>query len=175
MNGYEYDDDFEQDADAPEEDPVQAQVWKLLLLINPGDEETALQQFAAYREATGDDEPENPALQVIAAIDWRSGFLVAPDDPRALIEVIDELSARWNLAVDWGGDVGEDGFPDACDVPTLLGIAHDGLAPYGYRLWAWETDDGSYAGWITATDQTESMRELAAFLQLELRYGSEIA
>ena len=31
----------------------EALVWQLLLLINPGDEETALQQFAAYQEAFG--------------------------------------------------------------------------------------------------------------------------
>ena len=53
-------------------------MWQLLLLINPGDEETALQQFAAYREALaegGDDEAE-PVWLLKDVIDWRSGFHV---------------------------------------------------------------------------------------------------
>ena len=38
---------FEAGADADEDDTPEALVWQLLLLINPGDEEAALQQFAA--------------------------------------------------------------------------------------------------------------------------------
>ena len=48
-------DDFDSSAtDDPEEDSLEARVWQLLLLINPGDEETALQQFTDYREAVAD-------------------------------------------------------------------------------------------------------------------------
>ena len=35
-------------------DDAEALVWNLLTLINPGDEETALRQFAAYRDVAGE-------------------------------------------------------------------------------------------------------------------------
>ena len=42
------------DEDDMDLDDTEALVWNLLVLINPGDEETALRQFAAYRDATGE-------------------------------------------------------------------------------------------------------------------------
>ena len=43
--------DFEEDAHDFDEDDFEARVWNLLVLINPGDEELALQQFNRWREA----------------------------------------------------------------------------------------------------------------------------
>src|SRR6185437_8304429 len=42
--------DFEEDAHDFDEDDFEARVWNLLVLINPGDEELALQQFNRWRE-----------------------------------------------------------------------------------------------------------------------------
>ena len=42
---------FDAGSEADDEESIEALVWQLLLLINPGDEDMALQQFAAYHEA----------------------------------------------------------------------------------------------------------------------------
>ena len=179
----EFDDDFDADGDfdEPEEDTVEALVWQLLLLINPGDEETAQAQFEDYREAVAgtDDDADadtgEPVEVVGRVIDWRSGFYVGTDDTRSLVQAIDELSARWNLSLDWGGDASDDEFHEDMDVPSLLSTAYDRLAEFGYTLWSWETDDGSYAGWITMTRDAEPMRELATALNINLRLASEVS
>ena len=54
MNSSDDDYDAEREFDDVDEDSVEAKVWRLLLLINPGDEETALLQFNDYREAVAD-------------------------------------------------------------------------------------------------------------------------
>lgn len=172
------DDDTERHFDEhdEEDDTLDAQVWQLLLLINPGDDDSAFQQFAAYREAVGDaDEGEIDPLRVIGqVIDWHSGFQVEADDTRALVQAIDELVSRWNLSIDWEGDPEDDDFHADIDVASLFAIAYDSLAPHGYTLWARETDDGSYAGWITLTRDAEPMRELATTLGINLRLGSDV-
>ena len=174
-----FDDDHDADDDFAEadDDSVEAQVWQLLQLINPGDEETALQQFAEYREAAAELDPDafDPVQLVARVIDWRSGFLVDALDPRALVQAVDELSARWNLAIDWDGDPGDDEFFEDTDVPALFATAYDRLAEFGYTLWAWETDAGSYAGWMTLTVDSEPLRELATRLHINLRLGSEVS
>ncbi len=48
--------DFEDPHGDFDEDDFPARVWNLLLLINPGDEEGALRQFDAWREAMGGEE-----------------------------------------------------------------------------------------------------------------------
>jgi hypothetical protein len=106
-------------------------------------------------------------------IDWRAGFLVAEDDLRSLVQALDELTARWNLSIDWNGDPDDDDYFDDADAGSLLGIAHDRLAESGYTLWTWETDDDSHAGWITLSRDNEPMRELATALHINLRLGSD--
>lgn len=172
MSNFDDDDDFEPDFDDDEGDSVEAKVWQLLLLINPGDEETALQQFAAYRDAGGEGEPVELVARVI---DWRSGFYVGAHDPRALVQALDELAARWNLAIDWDGDPDDEEFFEDTDIAALLAIAYDRLAEFGYTVWAWETDGDAYAGWITLTRDNEPMRELATVLGINLRLGSEVS
>lgn len=169
------DDDFDAGPDFDDEDDsVEAKVWQLLLLINPGDEEGALQQFADYREAVADGDEAEPVELIARVIDWRSGFMVDAGDLRSLVQGLDELSARWNLSIDWGGDPDDDDFFDDTDAGTLLGIAYDRLAEFGYTVWAWETDDDSHAGWITLTRDNEPMRELATALHINLRLGSDV-
>lgn len=167
------DDDFDDSPDFDDEDDsVEAQIWQLLLLINPGDEEAALQQFAEYREAAEDDGDE-PLELLARVIDWRSGFIVGADDPRTLVQALDELVARWNLSIDWGGDPDDDDFFDDMDAAGLLSIAYDRLAESGYTLWLWETGDDRQAGWMTLTRDNEPMRELATVLHINLRLGSD--
>ena len=158
-----------------EDDSVEAQVWRLLLLINPGDEEAALLQFNAYREAVADGDDDEPVEVVGRVIDWRAGFMVDEHDLRALVQALDELSARWNLSIDWGGDPDDDDFFDDTDAGTLLGIAYDRLAEFGYTVWSWETADAACAGWITLSRDNEPMRELATALHINLRLGSQVS
>lgn len=177
MHGFD-DDDFATDADDADATDATREglVWQLMQLINPGDDDLALQEFSAWRDAleSGDAEPES--LEVVSqAIDWRSGFRVDADDTRALVQAIDELCTRWNLMLDWGGDIDEDEFHAGQDVPSLMAVAHDRLAESGYTLWAWETDDGSCAGWITLAQDGEAMREVATALEINLRLGSEVS
>ncbi len=170
------DDDFDDDRDFDfdDDDSVEARVWQLLQLINPGDEETALQQFTDYREAVESGDVTEPVELVARVIDWRSGFMVAEDDLRSLMQALDELSARWNLAIDWNGDPDDDDYFNDVDAGSLLGIASDRLAESGYTLWTWETADDSYAGWITLTCDNEPLRELATTLHINLRLGRDV-
>lgn len=169
------DDEFEDDPDVyDEDDSIEARVWQLLLLINPGDEDAALQQFGDYREAVAEGDDAEPVELIARAIDWRSGFKVAGDDLRALVQVLDELGARWNLAIDWGGNPDDEDFFEDADAGSLLGVACDRLAESGYTLWTWETDDDSCAGWITLSRDDESMRELATVLHINLRLASDL-
>lgn len=176
-----YDDDLDQghehDFDEDDEDSVESRVWQLLLLINPGDEETALQQFADYREAAAEIDADDlvPIELIGRVIDWRSGFIVGAHDLRSLVQAVNELASRWNLSIDWNGDPDDDGFFDDMDAAELFSIAYDRLAEFGYTLWAWETDDGSHAGWMTLTRDGEPLRELATALHINLRLGSEVS
>ena len=111
---------FDPGMDVDEDDSTEALVWQLLLLINPGDEDTALQQFATYREALaeagGDD--DEPVWLLKDVIDWRSGFFVDAEDRQSLVDSVTELAARWNLRIDWGvEDPTDDEFLAATDVP----------------------------------------------------------
>lgn len=173
----EFDADDYLDEDDGDDDSVESRVWQLLLLINPGDEDMALQQFADYRDAAAqanDDEIE-PIDIIRRVIDWRSGFYVDAQDTHALMQAIDELSSRWNISIDWGGDPDDDDFHADMDAPSLFATAYDRLAEHGYTLWAWETEDDSYAGWATLKRDNEPFRELATLLGINMRLGSEVS
>ena len=163
-------------ADFGDDDTPEALVWQLLLLINPGDEESALQQFAAYRDAlaeSGADETE-PVWLLKDVIDWKSGFHLEATDAAAFIDAVTELAARWNLRIDWGTDDASDGdFLAETDVPALMATAHDRLREHGYTLWTWNTDSDAHAGWITLSRDDEAMQALAPALGIELRVGSD--
>ncbi|MEP7187004.1 MAG: hypothetical protein ABI767_14325 [Rhodanobacter sp.] len=177
MNDDDDDFDVEREFDDLDEDSVEASVWQLLLLINPGDEESALQQFVDYRESIAEDEAgDTVPLDLIGrVIDWRSGFIVEQHDVRSLVQAINELSSRWNLSVDWNGDPDEDEFYDDMDAASLFSTAYDSLAGFGYTLWSWEAEEHRYAGWMTLTRDVEPMRELATVLEINLRLGSDVS
>jgi hypothetical protein len=178
MSPSDHDFDAEHDFDEGEEDDnsVEASVWQLLQLINPGDEELALQQFADYRDAVAhqDEEDVDPVEIISRVIDWRSGFVVDGNDTRALVQAIDELASRWNLSIDWNGDPDDDDFHADIDAASLFATAYDRLNEHGYTLWARETDNDSYAGWITLTRDNEPLRELATVLGINMRLGIDV-
>jgi len=174
-----YDEEFYADRELGhlDDESVEAKVWQLLLLINPDDEELALQQFTDYREAVAEDEAlaDEPVGLIGHVIDWRSGFMVDANDLRSLVQAIDELCSRWNLSIDWAGDPHEDEFFEDMDAASLFSIAYDSLAGFGYTLWSWETEGDRHAGWMTLTRDAEPMRELATQLGINLRLGSELS
>jgi hypothetical protein len=177
MNHFDDDDERDAEFDEDEDSSEEGLIWQLVRLINPGDEETALQQFDAWREAieqagAGEVDPVETMARVI---DWRSGFYVDAGDPRALVQALDELCTRWNLSIDWNGDPDDDDFLLDADAASLLAIAYDRLAEHGYTVWTWETDGDSYAGWITLTRDNEPLRELATALHINLRLGNEVS
>ena len=174
MNSHsEYDPDdnfarsFGPESAIDEDAAVEAVAWQLLLLINPGDEDAAMQQFAACRDAL--DEGTDPVEALRDAIDWKSGFHVSDEDPGGLIEVLDELAARFNLRIDWDED--EDGFEDA-EVAALIHTAFDRLREHHFTVWTWETGDDHHAGWITRQHDDETLRVVASALGFHVRTGA---
>ncbi len=174
-----YDDDFDQDDGYEDEDDnesTESQVWRLLMLINPGDEDSAMQQFSAYRDTVEEEGDDDPVRIVAQVTDWRSGFEVDADDTRTLVEAINELASRWNLSTDWDGDPDDDEFHEEVDGPEIFSRAFDQLNQHGYTLWAREADeDDVYAGWITQSRDDEAMRVVATELGINLRLGSQVS
>jgi len=173
-----YDDDFDQDDgydDEDDDESTESQVWRLLVLINPGDEDSAMQQFSAYRDTVEEEGDDDPVRIVAQVTDWRSGFEVDADDTRTLVEAINELVSRWNLSIDWDGDPDDDEFHEEVDGPEIFSRAFDQLNQHGYTLWAREADDDIYAGWITQSRDDEAMRVVATELGINLRLGSQVS
>lgn len=178
-------DDFDADAafsmpDGDDEEDIdtgdqEALIWNLLVLINPGDEETALRQFANWRDGMAEARGgEAEALWMLKdAIDWSSGFHVDWKDTESLIDSVNQLAARWNIDIDWGGDPGDEDFLEDTDVPGLMAVAYDRLREHGYTLWNWNTDSDAHAGWIALSRDDEGMQQLCAALGIELRPGSD--
>ena len=161
---------FSADADIDEEAALEALVWQLLLLINPDDEDAALQQFRGLRDAVAERGDEADVQELLReVIDWKAGFFIHEDDPQALVECLDELAARFNLRIDWDED--EDALDEA-EVPTLINTAFDRLREHHYTLWTWEAEDGHHAGWITRQHDDETLRVVAGALGFHVRTGA---
>ena len=162
---------FDPEADIDEDAAIEALAWQLLQLINPDDEDTAMQQFAACRDAL--DEGSDPVEALRDVIDWKSGFFVANEDPTGLIEVLDELASRFRLRIDWGvDDTSDEDFLDDAEIPALINTAFDRLREHHYTLWTWETGDEHHAGWITRQHDDEALRAVAAALGFHVRTGA---
>ena len=110
------------DEDDMDLDDTEALVWNLLVLINPGDEETALRQFAAYRDATGEagTEPDQVLWTLKDAIDWTSGFYVDWKDTETFIDCVNQLAARYAIEIDWGGDPSDEDDDDITWAEPIL-------------------------------------------------------
>ena len=150
-------------------------LWQLLLLINPGDEDAAREQFHAWQEMQPDGvQDEADALAALRqVIDWKAGFLVEADDAAGFIECVDELAARFGLQLDWNE---ADEAPEENDVASLIGRAHDQLREHGYTLWTWSVHgaprEDLFAGWITLRSEAEALEIVAPSLGIDLRPGS---
>ena len=162
---------FGDDADIDEEAALEAVAWQWLLLVNPGDEDAALQQFAAFREALADaGGGAEPIALLRDAIDWKAGFFVADDDPHGLVDALDELAARFGLRIDW--DLGDDDELDDADTAGLVNTAFDRLREHHYTLWTWETGSDHHGGWITRQRDDEALRLVAGALGFHVRSGA---
>lgn len=173
---YDPDDNFDQafgaDPDIDEEAAAEALVWQLLLLINPGDEDAALQQFTAFQEGLQAGDTDDPVELLRDAIDWKAGFYVAEDDPRSLVESVDELAARYGLRIDWDLDPDDDAALDDAEVPALIGTAYDRLREHHYTLWTYETGEARHAGWMTQQRDDEALALVARALGFNVRPGA---
>ncbi len=163
--------------DAPEdgehEGDVESLVWQWLLRINPGDDEAAAQQLAAFREAlAGDDAPEAVLAALEAATDWRASFRVAEQARSTLIDALDELAARVRVEIDWDvEDPTDEDLLAGVSTSGLLETAYDQLRVAGYTLWTWDTGDETVAGAMAPRDDDEAMRVIGHALGLDLRPG----
>lgn len=173
-NESDYQDDGYDFADDDREFDDEALVWQLLLLINPGDEDTAAQQFGRFREAREEGEAGDIADLVQEIVDWTSGYYVDWKDTETFIDAIAQLAARWNLRVDWGvEDPGDEDFLAGTDVPELMARAYDRLREHGYTLWNRDTGGDAYAGWIALRRDDENMQAVCAALGIDIRPGSD--
>src|SRR5688500_17057639 len=162
---------FGDDADIDEEAALEAVAWQWLLLINPGDEDAALQQFATFREAlaeAGEDAEVTTLLR--DAIDWKAGFFVADDNPHALVDALAELAARFGLRIDW--TLGDDDDADDAAVATLVNTAFDRLREHHYTLWTGEPGGDHHGGWSTRQGDEEALRLVAGALGFHVRTGA---
>lgn len=163
------------DADIDEDASTEALVWQLLLLINPGDGETALQQFTAYRDALADDAADEvePIWVLRDIIDWTSGFHVADDDNASLVDSLVELAARYDLRIDWDTEDPTDAeYLAGVDMSALVATAYDALRAYGYTVWLWDTGTAATAGFMTRSHDDEAMRAVAPALGIDVRHGN---
>jgi hypothetical protein len=162
---------FDPEADIEEDAAIEAVAWQLLLLINPDDEDGALQQFAACRDAL--DEGVDPIEALRDAIDWKAGFHVDNEDPTGLIEVLDELASRFNVRIDWGvDDPSDEDFLSDAEVPALISTAFDRLREHHYTLWTYEAGGEHHAGWITRQRDDEALPMVASALGFHVRPGA---
>ncbi|WP_133478948.1 DUF6630 family protein [Cognatilysobacter segetis] len=161
---------FGEGTDLDDEAALEAVVWQLLLLINPGDEDGAAAQLAAWRDAADGTDDVDVAIEALReATDWKSTFNVEDGDTRGLVECLDELAARFDLHIDWGvEDPTDDDFLDGTDLAELLDTAFDRLREHHYTLWARETADGQ-SGFITLSRDDEGLRAIAGALGLHVR------
>lgn len=172
---FDPDDNFRTDAERAEIDDdagTEALVWQLLLIINPGDEDAALQQFAAFQEALGNGDADDLDLPDVLrhVTDWKSGFHIEESDPGALIECLVELASRFNLDLDWGvDDPADDDFLATASASALLESAYDQLRLDGYTLWTWDTGTDAVAGWMSLSSDDDGVRTIAPALGFDAR------
>ena len=176
MTAHEYDPDdnfghaFHAQAGVDDDAALEVVAWQFLLLVNPDDEDAALQQFAAFRQALDEaGEEADPVPLLRDAIDWRAGFHVGELDAQGLMEALDELAVRWRLHIDWELD---DDARELPDTSVLLQTAFAQLRERHYCLWTMETGEPTLAGWITHERDMEAMQLVASALGMPARPGA---
>ncbi len=175
MTTHEYDPDdnfghaFHAQAGVDDDDALEQVAWQFLLLVNPDDEDAALQQFAAFQLALDEaGDHADPATLLRDAIDWKAGFHVGEDDAQGLMEALDELAARFRLHIDWGLEEDTQALPDT---DALLHTAFAQLRERHYCLWTMETGEATLAGFITLERDMEAMQLVASALGMPARPG----
>jgi hypothetical protein len=164
---------FRPDHDLDDEAALEHVIWQLLLLINPGDEDAAREQFEGWQQAMAAQDGIDPVDRLADVVDWRSGFRVEVHDTRALVESLEELASRWNLRIDWGvEDPTDDEFLDGADSESLIATAYDRLREHHYTLWLRDAGHDLHSGWITRSDDNEAMRMIASALGIDVRPGA---
>lgn len=172
---FDPDDNYPGDVDhdgIDEDASTEALVWQWLLIINPGDEDAAMQQFGAFQDVLGTREADDLDLPQVLRdiIDWQSGFHIDEGDRGALIDCLQELAARVGVDLDWGVEDPTDAeFLAGASAGELLETAFDQLRLEGYTLWTWDTGGESVAGWISRGSDDEGVRLLAPALGFEAR------
>lgn len=176
MAAHEYDPDdnfghaFHAQRELDEDEALEAVAWQFLLLVNPDDEDAALEQFGAFQRGLDEaGERADPVWLLRDAIDWKAGFHVGEDDAQGLMEALDELTSRWRLRLDWPLD--EDDIESA-DTATVLDAAFVQLRERHYCLWTAETGEATLAGWITRERDIEAMQMVAGALGMSARPGA---
>lgn len=170
---YDPDDNFDHAFDGhqgiDEDDTPEVVAWQFLLLVNPDDEDAALQQFRSVQHALAErGEDADIGELLLQAIDWQAGFRAADDDAQGVMEALDELASRWRLNIDWELDDDADALPDPV---RLLKLAFAQLRERHYSLWTLETGEDTVAGWITREADEEAMLLVVAALGLQARIG----
>lgn len=164
---------FRAEQELDDEAALEQVIWQLLLLINPGDEDAAREQFEAWQQAMGTQDAADPVEILADVTDWRSGFRVGVDDTRALVESLDELASRWNLRIDWDvEDPTDEQFLSGTDGESLIATAYDRLREHHYTLWLRDAGHDVHSGWITRSDDNEAMRLIASALGIDVRPGA---
>ncbi|BCT92502.1 hypothetical protein LYSHEL_15260 [Lysobacter helvus] len=171
---FDPDDNFDQafhaSADLDDDAALETVAWQLLLLINPGDDDAALQQFAPVQEAMA--EGGDPVEAIRDAIDWKAGFFLGEEDSEGLVQVLDELAARFGLQIEWGVEDPTDAeFLTDTDTSALLQTAFDRLREHHYTLWTYETGSEHIAGWISLQRDEEVLPTIAGALGFHVRAG----
>lgn len=153
---------------------LDALAWQWLLLVNPGDEDAAQQQFRDWQDARpGDEDIDTGVAALLDATDWRASFRVHEDDPVTLIDALNTLAGRFRVEIDWNLEDPTDPAQLAGMSPgALIGVADDQLRIDGYTIWTWDPGDATVAGVIALRDDDEGMRLVGHALGLDLRAAS---
>lgn len=178
MSGDEFDPDdnfahgLDGGDDIDEDAATEQLAWQWLLYVNPDDEESAREQFAAWQEAWlaagGNDGDADPVAALSAVTDWRSSVQVDVDDAAALADGLTQLAARVDVPIDFGIDE-----PDAdTDPESLMAEAHATLRQHGYTLWVWDAGSDKSAAWLAYRRDDDAVRALASALGLPVRAGA---
>lgn len=176
MASHEHDPDdnfshaFHAQRELDEDEALEAVAWQFLLLVNPDDEDAALEQFGTFQRGLDEaGERADPVWLLRDAIDWKAGFHVGEDDAQGLMEALDELAGRWRLRIDWALDEDD---ADEADTAAVLDTAFVQLREHHYCLWTVETGEATLAGWITRERDIEAMQLVASALGMSARPGA---
>jgi len=89
------------------------------------------------------------------------------------MSAVNELSARFNLQVEWGGDLDDEDFTADLDGAQLMSTAFDRLRERNYTLWSVDAGSEGFTGWMALTRDDDAMLALCSLMNVEVRLGSD--